>query len=337
MKRTGDLRDHRESASVEYRAQAAVVTDMNRMVRGIRRYLDAPSLRAALGAMDRRMKLVRSRPDATLAGTISDVLVAGDILARWHSVRHALPAAHAFAEAFSVTTANPSSWVSHRFVQAGADYLASKNLMTPTQYAALRDGYRNAGFSIAGQTEMDALFVARRSVARSLTRGYPVEQAGKALNDALKRAGYDSLQPWHARLVAQMNYATAYGAGSWEQLRNPRIRGIIPAFRYVTMHDSRVRPEHAAMHDKVFPRNHPIWTTWWPPNGYNCRCRVVGVNARTWNAMDGEGDSWPRITVEQQDGTTKERAVRPDTTADGGSFAGNPSRYLRAQAKKGRK
>lgn len=273
MNRPEDVIAHRESASVEYRAQSAIVNDVNRLTRQVRHYLDAPTLGAALGTIERRQARAPRAPDWTLVGSISDVVLAGSVMGRWHSVRWVLPTHHTFADSSRVRSATPSSWRPHALVQRGVDYLSAKDLMTPRAYAALRDGYRNAGFSIAGQTEVDLLEVAKRSVAGSLRRGYDSVRAGKSLNDALKRAGYDPLEPWHARLVAQMNYATAYGAGSWEQLHAPGMRGIIPAFRYVTMRDNRVRPEHARMEGKVFARNHPFWDTWWPPNGYNCRDR----------------------------------------------------------------
>jgi len=43
----------------------------------------------------------------------------------------------------------------------------------------------------------------------------------------------------------------------------------------------RQRPlhNHAVMHGKVFAIDHPIWNTWWPPAGYNCRCFIGTISA----------------------------------------------------------
>jgi len=245
-------------------------------------------------------------------------------MGRWHSLREALRDAEEFA-APTVVAATPSDWRPHNLVQRGVTYLYDKQSMSPQKYASLRDGYRAAGFTIAGQTEMDVLEVARRSVARSLRVGYDADRAGRALNDALRRAGYEPLAPWHAKLVAQMNYASAYGAGSWEMLHDPKLAGIIPAYRYVTMHDNRVRPSHAKMEGFVARRDHPIWDVWWPPNGYNCRCRVMGVSA---NSYSGRSKPWPKL-----DGDT----VQPDETGTGSSFAGSPRAYIAAKAARGRR
>ena len=50
-----------------------------------------------------------------------------------------------------------------------------------------------------------------------------------------------------------------------------------------TANDDRVRQRplhnHAVMHGKVFAVDHPIWKTWWPPAGHNCRCFIGTISA----------------------------------------------------------
>jgi SPP1 gp7 family putative phage head morphogenesis protein len=50
-----------------------------------------------------------------------------------------------------------------------------------------------------------------------------------------------------------------------------------PMLRYITVKDTRVRPEHAKLHGVTLPKDHPFWRTYYPPNGYNCRCIVQEV------------------------------------------------------------
>jgi phage gp29-like protein len=50
-----------------------------------------------------------------------------------------------------------------------------------------------------------------------------------------------------------------------------------------TAGDDKVRQRplhnHAVMHGKVFAIDHPIWNTWWPPAGHNCRCFIGTISA----------------------------------------------------------
>lgn len=48
---------------------------------------------------------------------------------------------------------------------------------------------------------------------------------------------------------------------------------------YRTVGDARVREEHRALNGVRKPMDDPFWKTWYPPNGYNCRCTVIAVNS----------------------------------------------------------
>lgn len=43
---------------------------------------------------------------------------------------------------------------------------------------------------------------------------------------------------------------------------------------YETVLDGRVRPEHEVLHGATYPVDHPFWQTYYPPNGWGCRCDV---------------------------------------------------------------
>lgn len=47
---------------------------------------------------------------------------------------------------------------------------------------------------------------------------------------------------------------------------------IAPYWQYKTVNDDRVRPEHAALHNKVFRKDDASAWTFKPPNGWKCRC-----------------------------------------------------------------
>lgn len=77
-------------------------------------------------------------------------------------------------------------------------------------------------------------------------------------------------------LRAEYNFvqASAQMAAKWEQFAEDGDRYNL---QYRTVGDSKVRPEHAALNGVTLPPSDPFWQTYYPPNGWNCRCTVVQV------------------------------------------------------------
>ncbi|WP_244161278.1 minor capsid protein [Pseudomonas anguilliseptica] len=42
--------------------------------------------------------------------------------------------------------------------------------------------------------------------------------------------------------------------------------------------DGRTRPSHRALNGKVYRHDDPVWSAIYPPNGFNCRCRVTALS-----------------------------------------------------------
>ncbi|AII14804.1 phage Mu protein F-like protein [Campylobacter iguaniorum] len=69
---------------------------------------------------------------------------------------------------------------------------------------------------------------------------------------------------------------TAYAKARYEsQMESPH-----EYFRYTAVLDQRTRPSHAKLHGTVLPKNDPFWDTNYPPNGWNCRCKVQVLTKR---------------------------------------------------------
>ena len=77
-------------------------------------------------------------------------------------------------------------------------------------------------------------------------------------------------------LHAEYNFvqASALMAAKWEQYSEDGDRYLL---QYRTAHDDKVRPEHAALDRITLPMSDPFWESYYPPNGWNCRCSVVQV------------------------------------------------------------
>ena len=77
-------------------------------------------------------------------------------------------------------------------------------------------------------------------------------------------------------LRAEYNFcqASAQMAANWEQIEADGDRYNL---QYRTAGDDKVRPEHAELDGVTLPPSDPFWRTYYPPNGWNCRCTAVQV------------------------------------------------------------
>ena len=77
-------------------------------------------------------------------------------------------------------------------------------------------------------------------------------------------------------LRAEYNFvqASASMAAKWEKFTEDGDRYNL---QYRTANDDKVRPEHAALDRVTLPITDPFWESYYPPNGWNCRCTVVQV------------------------------------------------------------
>lgn len=71
---------------------------------------------------------------------------------------------------------------------------------------------------------------------------------------------------------------------TWQKIQDQA--DIFPLLQYSTVNDDRVRPDHAEQDGKTYPVDHPFWDTWYPPNGWRCRCLVRQM--RDGNVSEGE-------------------------------------------------
>ncbi len=68
------------------------------------------------------------------------------------------------------------------------------------------------------------------------------------------------------------NQKLSSGARKWAEVAADQK--TFPLLEYVAILDENTRDEHAALDGIVKPVNHSFWDTYFPPNGYNCRCSV---------------------------------------------------------------
>lgn len=102
-------------------------------------------------------------------------------------------------------------------------------------------------------------------------------RASKGWYDFLKQAREISgkfNETW-LRTEYDTAYNTAESSATYFRLKAQT--DIFPYWQYITMDDGKVREEHYKLHGLVLLATDRLWDKIWPPNGWNCRCRVKPI------------------------------------------------------------
>jgi SPP1 gp7 family putative phage head morphogenesis protein len=178
-------------------------------------------------------------------------------------------------------------------------YFQSKGYQVSWNWWEVWQDAHARAFTVAKATRADVLQAIRDAVDRALTEGRTVRDFARDLKPTLQRLGWWGRQthaledgteeevtlgtPWRLRNIYRTNLQTAYMAGRYKQQLDDIARR--PYWQYVAVLDARTRPAHRAMHGKVFRADDPFWDSFYPPNGWGCRCRVRALNERRLEAQ----------------------------------------------------
>lgn len=117
----------------------------------------------------------------------------------------------------------------------------------------------------------------RGVVADLIEKGAHVKEGAKALQKEFDALGITPKNGYQLETIFRTHTQLAYGAGRWQADQDEAVQEILWGYTYYTVGDDRVREEHAALDGVTLPKDHPLWASIWPPNGWNCRCQVVPV------------------------------------------------------------
>ncbi len=176
-------------------------------------------------------------------------------------------------------------------------YLKSKGYAITWNWDELWQRAHAKAFTVAGVMQQDVLQDIREALDDALANGKTFTSFEDDLKPILQRKGWwgflsqtdketgemfgKGLDPYRLKIIYQTNMQTAYMAGRYKsQIDNVQFR---PYWEYVAILDGRTRPTHRALDGKIFRSDDPFWDSFYPPNGFNCRCRV---RARSQDDMD---------------------------------------------------
>lgn len=158
-------------------------------------------------------------------------------------------------------------------------YFKSKGLLlNPEAWDKIAAQAHARAFTVAKVANMDILKDIQAALDDSIAKGLTLNQFKKRLPTVMEKTGWlGKKAPYRLDNIYRTNLAESYNVGRYKQ--QMELVKQRPFWRYNAVMDARTRRQHAAMHGKVYRADNPIWATWYPPNGFRCRCFVRTLSA----------------------------------------------------------
>ncbi|MDR5803412.1 PBECR2 nuclease fold domain-containing protein [Caballeronia sp. LZ001] len=167
-------------------------------------------------------------------------------------------------------------------------YFESKGYVIGFRWQDVAAEAHARAFTVAGVMKIDVLQDVRAALDDALKSGSTLQTFKKQLSPVLERKGWlgkgmmvddetgeirgKRITPRRLDTIFRTNMQSAYMAGRYaSQLEQTDSH---PFWEYVAVLDNRTRPAHRALAGAVYRFDDPFWQTFYPPNGYRCRCRV---------------------------------------------------------------
>lgn len=185
---------------------------------------------------------------------------------------------------------------------AAVEYLRSKNVQVSDRWHEVWQEAHAKAFTVAGVARDDVLTDVQKSLTQALKSGETFAQWRDGLNKTLEnrgwigRAGVDKSGEFHGGKIAphrldtifRTNMQSAFAAGRYQAaLANV---GTHSYWMYSAVMDRRTRPAHAALNGRTFRYDDPFWRSFYPPNGYRCRCKAISL---TPDQVGNDKDQFP--------------------------------------------
>jgi SPP1 gp7 family putative phage head morphogenesis protein len=163
----------------------------------------------------------------------------------------------------------------NRILNDALNFGIADNVIPPTMLKALQDDV----YLFSGMKTYAKLKTASALLLDELGKRKPfsqfaadVEKVHKNYNQTYLEAEY-----YFATSSAQM-------AANWAALDDTGRYNL----QYRTAGDARVRDSHNALRDTILPPDDAFWQSYYPPNGWRCRCTAVEVSKQRYKESDSK-------------------------------------------------
>ena len=140
-----------------------------------------------------------------------------------------------------------------------------------------------------------------KQLGDALDKGLTFQEFKGQLESVLINSGITEIKPYHIETVFRTNMNAAFNGGHYSAIENdPIVKQSFPLARYSAVGDDRTRPDHLAMDGVIMEVGGAEYNTWFPPNGYNCRCIFEYITRYEAREYGVEPTNINDITVERK-------------------------------------
>lgn len=165
-----------------------------------------------------------------------------------------------------------------RTAYSGAVAMLRKRLdLDPAQLEAIQRKYEAEAARILKRATDWAERKIEQAFLDVTEQGWHVRNGVKVLAEAFDAAGMAPSNSYTLENIFRTQTQIAYAAGRWNADQAPEVQEILWGYKYVTVGDDRVRPEHAGLEGVTLPKEDQFWAIGYPPNGYSCRCTAISI------------------------------------------------------------
>ncbi len=192
-------------------------------------------------------------------------------------------------------------------------FLQSKGYAKTDKWDDLWQNAHGYAKTIAGETKLDVLTDVFSHIEDSLKTGATRQKTAVQIAEALVKKGWYFAGRGGSKKI---DYTGILGAllpisdEDKHELEKHLMKGSVRRLKLIVRQntqtafmagayktDQSIRDSHRALHHKIFRADDPIWDTIYPPNGFNCRCKVSALSERD---MKRRGFSVDSATVKKE-------------------------------------
>lgn len=184
-------------------------------------------------------------------------------------------------------------------------YFKNKGIQPSFSWYDVEPEEHAVSFAVAKAMQVDVLEAVQQALQQALDEGIPYREFTKQLRPRLRKLGWWGIKkqmdpltgkarkvqlgsPRRLKTIYRANMRSARAAGQWDRIE--RTKQALPYLQYLLGPSERHRPLHQAKSGIILPVDDPFWSTWYPPNGWNCKCHVRQITRREAEAT-GISDS----------------------------------------------